>query len=107
VQIPGVFECSGLIDGHPHVLAKSFGPGRHQIHQAEPSGLFQAFVETTMERAIAPARCLNFLHQDSKPVSIAAGDGVIDRYCDGTFFVLRDEGQIVQMIERGCVDAGF
>ena len=36
--------------------------------------MLKAFVETTMERTVAPAGRLNFLHEISKPLSIFIGD---------------------------------
>jgi hypothetical protein len=107
VQIPGFFEYFRLVDGHSHVLTKMFSPRGHQVFQTEQAGLIKAFVEPALERAVPPTCSLNFLHQSPKLISILASDGVFDRYCDRTVVVSRGDGQIVQVIERRCINAGF
>ena len=107
VQVPGFFEYSRLVDGHSHVLAKMFSPRGYQVFQTEQAGLIQTFVEPALECAVSPKCSLNFLHQNPKLLSILAGDGVFDRYCDRPVVVFRDDGQIVQVIERRGINAGF
>jgi hypothetical protein len=60
-----------------------------------------------MERAVAPKCSLHFLHQNSKLLSILPGDEVIGRYGDRTVVVIRHDGQIERVIERGFFDLGF
>ena len=84
-----------------------FSPRGHQVFQTEQAGLIQTFVEPALERAVAPECSLHFLHQNSKLLSILAGDEVFDRYCDRPVVVIRNDGQIVQVIERRCIDAGL
>ena len=107
MQVPGFIEYLRLVDGHSHVLAKMFSPRGYQVFQTEQTGLIQAFVEPALERAVPPTCSLNFLHQNSKLLSILASDGVFDRYCDRAVVVFRDDGEIVQVIERRCFNAGF
>ena len=107
VQIPGFFEYFRLVDGHSHILAKIYSPRGYQVFQMEQARPIQAFVEPALERAVPPACRLNFLHQNSKLLSILAGDGVFDRYFDRPVVVFRDNGEIVPVIERRCIDAGF
>jgi len=107
VQVPCCIEDSRLVDGHSHVLAKMFSPRRYQIFQVEQTGLIQTFVEPALECAIPPTCSLNFLHQESKLLSMLASDGIFDRYSDRSGVVFRDNGEIVQVIERRCLNAGF
>src|SRR4029077_10633281 len=58
-------------------------------------------------RAVAPKCGLHFLHQNSKLLSILPGDEVIGSYGDRTFVVIRHDGQIEHVIERGFFDLGF
>ena len=67
----------------------------------------QAFVETALECAVSPKCRLNFLHQNTKLLSIIAGDVVFDCYCDWSVVVIGDDGQIVQVIERCGINASF
>ena len=107
VQVPSFIEYFRLVDGHSHVQAKMFSPRRHQVLQPEQAGLIQTFVEPTLQRAVAPTCSLNFLHQNSKLVSILASNDVFDPYCDRPVIVSRGDGQIVQVIERRCFNADF
>ena len=107
VQIPGLFEYLRLVDRHSDVLAKMFSPVRYQVFQMKQARLVQAFVELAPEGAVAPNCSLNFLHQNPKLLSILASDRVFDRYSDPPFVVSGGDEQIVPIIERRCINAGF
>ena len=107
MQVPGFFEYFRLVDGHSHVLAKMFSPRGYQVFQMEHTGLIQTFVEPALESAVPPNCSLNFLHQSPKLLSILPGYGVFDRYSDRAVVVFRDDGEVVQVIERRCFHAGF
>ena len=82
-------------------------PCGYHVFQTEQAGMIQTLVKPALERAVAPKGSLNFLHQNSKLLSILARDRVFDRYCDRPFVVLRDDGEIVQGIERRRINARF
>ena len=73
----------------------------------EQTGLIQTFIEPALERAVPPNCSLNFLHQNSKLLSMLPSDGVFNRYSDRPVVVFRDEGEILQVIEWRCFNAGF
>ena len=73
-RFQAILNTSRLVDGHSHVLAKMFGPRGYQVFQMEQAGLIQTFVEPALERAVPPTCSLNFLHQNSKPLSILVSD---------------------------------
>jgi hypothetical protein len=107
VQIPDLLEDSRLIDGHSHVPRKMFGPCGYQVLQAEQAAAIQAFVEPALECTVSPKCRLDFLHQDTKLLSIIAGDGIFDCYCDWPVVVVGNDGQIMQVIERRGINASF
>ena len=107
VKAPGPFEYSRLIDGDSRVLAKMFSPCGYRVFQSEQAGLMKAFVEPAVECAVSPKCRLNFLHQNTKLLSIIAGDGVFDCYCDWPVVVVGNDGQIMQVIERRGINASF
>ena len=107
VQVPGLLVDFRLVDGHAHVQAKMLSPRGHIVFQTEQAELIQIFFERAMERAVAPKCSLHFLHQNSKLLSILPGDEVIGRYGDRTVVVIRHDGQIERVIERGFFDLGF
>ena len=82
-------------------------PGGHMVFQTEQAGLIQIFVELALERAVAPECSLHFLHQNSKLLSILTGDEVIGRYGDRPVVVIKDDGQVARVIERGFFNFGF
>jgi hypothetical protein len=84
-----------------------FGPRGYQVFQVEQTGLIQTFVESALERAVAPTCSLNFLYQNSKPLSMLVSDYVFDRYSDRPVVGLGNHGQTVEVIERCFFDAGF
>jgi hypothetical protein len=102
--IPGSIE-SRVFYGHS--LAKMLSPRGNQVFQAEQTGLIQAFVEAALERAIPSASSLNLLHQGPKLLSILARDGIFDRDSDWPVIAFRDNGEIVRVIERCGINAGF
>ena len=65
----------------------------------------QAFLETALERAVAPHCSLNSLHQRVKLLPILFSDGVFDRYCDRPVIVVRAGGKIPFWIERRGINA--
>ncbi len=107
VQIPSLLVNFRLIDGHSQVQTKMLSPRGHMVFQTEQAGLIQILVETALECAVTPACCLHFSHQTSKLLSVLTGDEVIDRYGDRTIVVIRNDGQIQRVIERGLIDIGL
>ena len=80
MQVPRHTKYSTLVDCHSAVLAKMFGPRGYLVFQMKQTGLIQTFVESALERAVAPKCGLNLLHQKSKLRSMLVGDSVVDRY---------------------------
>ena len=107
MQLPGFIEYLLFVDSHSHVLTKMLSPRGYHVIQSEQAGMIQAFVNPALERAVASACSLNFFHQNSKPLSILAGDCVFDCYCNRTVAMLRRDGKIVQRVEWRRINAGF
>jgi hypothetical protein len=107
MQIPGLLVDFRFVDGHSHTLPKVFRPCGKLIFHAKHSRVIQAFVEPAPERAVAPARRLDFLHENSKLLPILAVDQVINVYCNRSLIVVRNDGQFVRIIQRGFLDLDF
>ena len=104
MQIPCLPIDFRLVDRHPHAVAEMFRPCGYLILQTKHAALIQTLIEPALERAVAAKSGLHLLHENSKLLSIVSGNKIVDRDGDRTLVVVRENLQVMRIVERRFVD---